>query len=204
MGAPTCRLAGAAGLTIALAMAGAAAGGAEPAGAGSSERPNVVVVMSDDQTQDSIRYMSRVPALLGEKGATFPVTVTNWPLCCPSRATFLTGQYAHNHRYSATGPPFGGFGRLATSETLPVWLERAGYYTAHIGKFLNGYERSAVGVPPGWSEWHGSKRTYSFYGYALLENGEVVEYGSTHRGPRPAGRAADLLDRRLHGRRRSS
>jgi N-acetylglucosamine-6-sulfatase len=183
MGAATRRLAGAAGLTIALVAAGAAGAGADPAGAGDSERPNVVVVMSDDQTQDSIRYMSRVPELLGEKGATFPVTATNWPLCCPSRATFLTGQYAHNHQVLGNRAPFGGFGRLATSETLPVWLERAGYYTAHIGKFLNGYERSAVGVPPGWSEWHGSKETYSFYGYALLENGEMVEYGSNSEDP---------------------
>ena len=82
-------------------------------------RPNVVVVMSDDQTQDSIRYMSRVPELLGEKGATFPVTTTNWPLCCPSRATFLTGQYAHNHQVLGNRAPFGGFGRLRAEECHP-------------------------------------------------------------------------------------
>jgi len=169
---------------VALACA-LAIGGAERTRGASvpAPRPNVVVVMSDDQTQDSMRYMGRVNELIGGRGATFPVSVTNWPLCCPSRATLLTGQYAHNHGVLGNTPPFGGFDRLGASETLPVWLQRAGYYTAHIGKFLNGYENSAVGVPAGWSEWHGSKRTYLFYGYELLEDGQRVAYGSTTEDP---------------------
>ena len=80
-------------------------------------------------------------------------------------------------------PPFGGFDRLNQAETLPVWLQRSGYYTAQIGKFLNGYEDSATGVPAGWSEWHGTKRTYSFYGYQLLENGQLNTYGAPARIP---------------------
>lgn len=146
-------------------------------------RPNVVVIMSDDQTQDSIRYMDRTLRLIGERGATFPTTVTNWPLCCPSRATFLTGRYAHNHGVLGNRPPLGGFDRLDSSETLPVWLQRAGYFTAHIGKYLNGYEASDVTVPPGWSEWHGSKSTYRFYGYRLLEDGQINTYGSAEEDP---------------------
>ena len=175
---------GGAALAVALACALAIGGAERTRGAsGPAPRPNVVVVMSDDQTQDSMRYMGRVNELIGGRGATFPVSVTNWPLCCPSRATLLTGQYAHNHGVLGNTPPFGGFDRLGASETLPVWLQRAGYYTAHIGKFLNGYENSAVGVPAGWSEWHGSKRTYLFYGYELLEDGQRVAYGSTTEDP---------------------
>jgi N-acetylglucosamine-6-sulfatase len=109
--------------------------------------------------------------------------VTNWPVCCPSRATLFTGQYAHNHGVLGNTPPFGGFDRLNASEPLPVWLQRAGYYTAHVGKFLNGYEHSPVGVPAGWSEWHGSKQTYVFYGYELLEDGQRVAYGSNTEDP---------------------
>jgi N-acetylglucosamine-6-sulfatase len=109
--------------------------------------------------------------------------VVNWPLCCPSRATFLTGQYAHNHQVQGNAPPLGGFGRLGSTNTLAVWLQRAGYYTALIGKYLNGYEGSDVGVPPGYSEWHGSKDTYRFYGYVLLEDGELVTYGSPDEDP---------------------
>jgi N-acetylglucosamine-6-sulfatase len=166
------------------AVVGLALGGSSPAAAQqANERPNVVVIMSDDQTQDSIRYMPRVQELIGAEGATFPTNVTNWPLCCPSRATFLTGQYVHNHGVFGNGPPLGGFSRLNSSETLPVWLQRSGYYTAQIGKYLNGYENSPVGVPPGWSEWHGTKRTYTYYGEQLLEEGQLNTYGSLDEDP---------------------
>ncbi|MFN8150670.1 MAG: sulfatase [Solirubrobacterales bacterium] len=182
--------------------AGAAQGG------NAQERPNIVLLESDDQTQDSMRYMPTVNRVIGEAGATFPTNVTNWPLCCPSRATLQTGQYAHNHDVLGNSPPLGGFGNLDISNTLPVWLQGAGYYTAHIGKFLNGYESSPVGVPPGWSEWHGSKTTYRFYGYQLLEDGQVNTYGSIDEDPdNPADpasystdvyteKAVDLINRR--------
>jgi len=172
------------------------------------EQPNIVLIESDDQTQDSMRYMSRVQSLIGEQGATFPTNVVNWPLCCPSRATLQTGQYAHNHNVLGNNPPIGGFDRLDTTRTLPVWLQRAGYHTTHIGKFLNGYEQSPVGVPPGWSEWHGSKTTYTFYGYQLFENGVLNTYGNPTENPDapadPASystdvytdKAVDLINRR--------
>ena len=190
------RLAGVVALgTVAVAIAAGGGAAAAERGKKAAERPNVVVVMSDDQTQASISEMPRVAELLGAKGATFSNSFTNWPLCCPSRATLLTGQYAHNHQVLGNEPPLGGFERLDTSETLAVWLQRAGYYTAHIGKFLNGYERSAVGVPPGWSEWHGSKRTYTFYGYELLEDGQLVTYGDPDEDPdNPADPASYSTD----------
>ena len=169
----------------AVVVAGGTGGPAAPAqGAGAAqERPNVVVLMSDDQTTASQSVMARTNALIGAHGATFTNNFTNWPLCCPSRSTFLTGQYAHNHQVLGNQPPFGGFDRLDTSETLPVWLQRSGYYTAEIGKFLNGYEDSDVGVPPGWSEWHGTKRTYTYYGEQMFENGEIHQYGTTTEDP---------------------
>jgi len=173
-----------------------AAGGAPAV----QKRPNVVVLMSDDQTQEEMRFMGRVQDLIGGKGATFPTSVTNWPLCCPSRATFQTGQYAHNHGVLGNSPPLGGFERLDTSRTLPVWLQRSGYYTAHIGKFLNGYETSEVAVPPGWSEWHGSKTTYRFYGYQLLEDGQINTYGSADENPddpaQPGTYSTDVYSRK--------
>jgi arylsulfatase A-like enzyme len=172
------------GVALVAALVAVAGTGAPAAtGAPPPLRPNVVVLMSDDQTAASQSFMPKTNALIGARGATFTNNFTNWPLCCPSRATFLTGQYAHNHTVLGNQPPFGGFDRLDTSETLPVWLQRQGYYTAQIGKFLNGYEDSAVQVPPGWSEWHGTKRTYTYYGEQLLEDGQVVTYGSTDDNP---------------------
>lgn len=178
--------AGVAVLAAACLVAAGSGDSAPPAaaqGGGASAKPNVVVVMSDDQTQASMAQMPRTQSLLGDRGTTFANNFTNWPLCCPSRATYLTGQYAHNHQVLGNAPPQGGFDRLNLAETLPVWLQRSGYYTAHIGKFLNGYESSAIGVPDGWSEWHGSKRTYTFYGYQLLEDGQINTYGSTNFNP---------------------
>ena len=103
-------------------------------------------------------------------------------LCCPSRATFLTGQYSHNNGVRGNTPPNGGYQELDKSNTLSVWLQRSGYYTVHLGKFLNGYGRqNPTEIPPGWSEWHGSvdPTTYRYYNYTLNENGTLHTYCAT-------------------------
>jgi arylsulfatase A-like enzyme len=168
---------------IVLVMLGAAPATGGEARAATADRPNIVVVMSDDQTLEEMRFMPETERLLGNAGATFPDTTTNWPICCPSRATYFTGQYAHNHGVLGNSPPMGGYGNLEVEHTLPVWLQRSGYSTIHIGKYVNGYETSGDGVPPGWTEWHGSKRTYAYYGYELFEDGRVVTYGSLDEDP---------------------
>jgi N-acetylglucosamine-6-sulfatase len=168
----------------AVLAAGALAASAAQAGAGKqtgAEPPNVVVVMTDDQTVESLRVMPRTENVLADRGVEFPVNFATNPICCPSRATYLTGQYTHNHQVFRNGAPNGGYARLDGSQTLPVWLQRAGYYTSHIGKYLNGYGRTApLEVPPGWNEWRGSvdPTTYSMYGYTLNENGTLTTYGS--------------------------
>jgi arylsulfatase A-like enzyme len=142
-------------------------------------RPNVIVLMTDDQTVESIRVMRNVDRLLARPGATFTQSVVSLPLCCPSRATFLTGQYAHNHRVLSNVPPNGGYRRLDHSTTLPVWLRRGGYHTVHIGKHLNGYGVARPReVPPGWSEWYGSidPSTYRYFDFTLNENGTLRRY----------------------------
>jgi arylsulfatase A-like enzyme len=162
----------------------------------------VVVIESDDQTADSMRYMPRTTELVGGAGVSFPQSFVNYPLCCPSRATFLTGEYAHNHGVMNNVAPLGGFDRLDSTRTLPVWLQRAGYYTGLIGKYLNGYEghRDDVPplVPPGYNEWHGSTVTYQFYGYELNEGGTLVRYGTTpgdYSTDAYTGKAVDFIRR---------
>ena len=160
------------------------AGAAGSAGAGSTQapaRPNVLVVMTDDQTVESVRVMTNVRALLAADGTTFENNFVSFPLCCPSRSTFLTGQYAHNHTVMGNAAPTGGYEKLDGSNTLPVWLQRAGYRTVHIGKYLNGYgRRSATEIPPGWTEWYGAvdPSTYQYFNYTLNENGKTVKYGA--------------------------
>jgi N-acetylglucosamine-6-sulfatase len=151
---------------------------AEPA-----QRPNIVVVMSDDQAVESMRVMANVNQQLAAQGATFANNYVSFPLCCPSRATFITGQYGHNHTVMGNALPQGGWEKLAPTHanTLPAWLRSAGYQTIHIGKYLNGYGRQRpTEVPPGWAEWYGSvdPSTYRFYNYSLNENGRLVNYGT--------------------------
>ena len=153
-----------------------------PAGASAApvERPNIVVVMTDDQTLESMRVMTGVRRSLADAGTTFERAFVSNALCCPSRATLFSGQYSHNHGVIGNAPPDGGYGRLDKRNWLPVWLQRAGYRTVHIGKFLNQYGlRNPTEVPPGWSEWYASvdPSTYLFYGYTLNENGLLYTYG---------------------------
>jgi N-acetylglucosamine-6-sulfatase len=162
-------------------------------------QPNVVLVMSDDQTADSMRYMDAVNTHVGDAGATFDNSFASFPLCCPSRATYLTGQYPHNHGVLANQAPDGGFAKLDSSNTLPVWLQQAGYHTAHIGKYLNGYEQFPDLEPAGWSEWYGSTRTYRFYDYTLNENGNLVTYGTSaeqYQADVYTNKAVEFIDRR--------
>jgi N-acetylglucosamine-6-sulfatase len=146
-------------------------------------RPNIVVLMTDDQTVESMRVMSNVNTLLAARGATFTNNFASFPLCCPSRATYVTGQYGHNHTIMGNAAPAGGYDKLAPthSNTLPAWLRQAGYHTVHVGKYLNGYGRARpTEVPAGWAEWYGSTdpQTYRFYNYRLNENGRLVTYGA--------------------------
>jgi N-acetylglucosamine-6-sulfatase len=189
----------AAGALLALALAFAPSGcgaGSEPAQPQS--RPNVLVLLTDDQTLESMRVMSGVRAELGAAGTTFDRAFVSNPLCCPSRATLYTGQYTHNHGVIGNRPPEGGYGRLDKSEWLPVWLQRAGYHTVHIGKFMNRYGQDSppTEVPPGWDEWYTSvdPSTYRFTGYELNENGVVTAY-PTYSTDEYSQRAVDAVAR---------
>lgn len=109
------------------------------AAAAARSRPNVLIFETDDQTAAEISVLPSVRHLIGDAGVTFDRSFVSFSLCCPSRATLLTGQYAHNHGVRGNNPPDGGYYRLDSTSTLAVWLQRAGYYTVHLGKYLNGY-----------------------------------------------------------------
>ncbi len=143
--------------------------------------PNIVVLMTDDETVEDMAVMPRTRALLGKRGVTFAHNYVSYPVCCPSRATFFSGQYAHNHHVMGLYPPTGGYIRFDRWNSLPVWLQHAGYTTAHIGKYMNGYGTQVkADVPPGWTEWHGAidGSTYRMWGYTLDDNGHRHTYGS--------------------------
>ena len=169
-----------------------------------AQRPNVLEIMTDDQTVESMRVMPNVKRLLADEGTTFDRSFVSFPVCCPSRATFLTGQYPHNHFVEGLEPPWGGYINLDTSSYLPGWLRRVGYNTIHLGKFLNGYGTQNLDqteVPGGWTEWQGSvdPSTYRYYGYTLNENGVLRTYGEDedpdfYQTDFYARRASDLIE----------
>jgi N-acetylglucosamine-6-sulfatase len=140
-------------------------------------QPNVVVLMTDDQTLASLSAMPQTNQLLGAQGTVFQQAISSFPLCCPSRATALTGQYSHNHGVISNKGAFGGHRVLEHANTLPVWLQQAGYRTMHVGRYLNGYEY-ADGIPPGWSDWHGSPHSgaFNYVRWRVNENGSLVQY----------------------------
>jgi arylsulfatase A-like enzyme len=110
----------------------------------------------------------------------------NTPLCCPSRACILRGQYTHNHGVYSNTAPSGGFGRFYAlqdeTSTLATWLQQAGYRTALIGKYLNGYPfpEDREYIPPGWTEWDSPVKgtPYKEFGFTLNQNGQQTDYRS--------------------------
>lgn len=184
------------------ATTGAVPSSAEEGVAIAAGRPNVVVIMSDDQTMADMSAMPKTRSLIGGAGMTFRNNVVTLPVCCPSRATFLTGQYPHNHGVRGNSSADGGYKRLDASNTLPVWLQAAGYVTGHIGKYLNGYgEVDSLEIPPGYTEWNGALglSAYEYYDYYVNERGTVVHHGTTpdqYQADVYTAKAVDFIRRR--------
>jgi N-acetylglucosamine-6-sulfatase len=164
-------------------------------GAARSARPNVVVIMTDDQDPSSVKVMKTVERQLAAQGATFANSYATTPECCPSRVSFETGQYVHNHGVLTRHPPAGGYQGFAARpdlirNALPVALKGAGYRTGYVGKYLNGYGIRDYGgvhspgirryVPPGWDRWYVpvDHTEYRLYDYRLNQNGGLRGYGT--------------------------
>ena len=147
-------------------------------------RPNIVFISADDMTLDEMRYLPRVRRLLGEQGVTFSEFTAPQPLCCPSRAQLLTGQYAQNNGVRTNSGPFGGYDQLKPETALPVWLQEVGYNTAMVGKYLNGYkgaDAKAGGNEVGWDHWDPTiKQIYQYEGYTQHNDGDRVRPRAYH------------------------
>ncbi len=161
------------------------AGGApqEEEAEASADQPNIIFVLADDLDYASAQQMPEIGSLLRDGGASFENASISYPICCPSRSTMLTGEYAHNHNVKGNKRPVGGFEKFreeGNEETsIAARLQENGYRTALIGKYLNGYgQGDQTYVPPGWDEWYAKLGRYEYSDYDLNENGEVVSYGS--------------------------
>ncbi|MDQ3619066.1 MAG: sulfatase [Actinomycetota bacterium] len=113
-------------------------------------RPNVLVIVTDDQRAlDLDRFQPRTMEWLKDGGTTFPNAYASTPLCCPSRASILSGRYAHNHGVRSNGgDQEAGSEALDHSTTMQRYLQEAGYRTGIVGKLLNGWDINEA--PPYW------------------------------------------------------
>jgi arylsulfatase A-like enzyme len=171
--------------TVALVL-WAPGAGPPAAGAQVGTKPNIIVLLTDDQESRSMRVMKTVAKELKRKGVTMKRFYDNFPLCCPARTTIFTGQYAHNHHVISNVPPDGGYGvfnELHGDNYLPLWLQAAGYQTSYIGKFENGYaEPDEYGtlpkdVPMGWNDWHVlAPSRAQYFNFTLNQNGKLHKF----------------------------
>jgi len=171
------------------------------------QKPNFVVIMADDLDVNSFNvlltngFLPNIQENIIRHGTLFTnsfVTISN---CCPSRVTFLTGLYSHNHEVYTNDPETGGsIVAFNDSSSLAVWLHNANYRTGLVGKYLNGYgtSTSIEYIPPGWVDWQAliDPFTYRMYNYRINDNGKIVEYSnlnSEYQTDVLAQRASDFI-----------
>jgi N-acetylglucosamine-6-sulfatase len=159
-------------MALAVLLSSAATGSAPQMAQASPGKPNFVFILADDMRADDLKYMPKMKTLLGDKGMRFRKAYVSLAVCCPSRATIMRGQYAHNSGVWMNSQWQGYKQNGNEQDNLATRLDAAGYRTGLFGKYLNGYDGSAV--PPGWDDW-----------FALFENkNKYFDYDVNHNGTR--------------------
>ncbi len=136
---------------------------------------------------DSLVEMPGVRRVIGGRGTTFREAFVVNPLCCPSRASILTGNYSHTTGVYTNFPPRGGVSAFDDSSTIATWLDDAGYRTGLVGKYMNGYA-TPWRVPPGWDRWSALLEGSNYYDYEMSQDGRYRRYGSA-----PADYSTDVF-----------
>ena len=173
-------------------------------------RPNVVFILTDDQRWDTTGgthsptgafIMPYTRSALADAGVEFPNAFLTTPLCCPSRVSILSGQYAHRSGVYSNQGTNGGADDFDDSSAMGLWLQAAGYRTGFYGKYMNGYQNlwdESLGetpyVPPGWSEWHAFVRP-RFFDYTIVDQSDGGPIGTTDYGSAEEEYSTDVLRR---------
>src|SRR5215204_3959437 len=154
-----------------------------------SAKPNIVFILADDMRKDDLKYMPKTRSALQDKGMSFENAFVSHALCCPSRATIMRGQYAHNtHVWSngstdSSSTTSGGLQAYKDNggeqDNVATRLDAAGYRTGLFGKYLNGYNGNTV--PRSWDVWFGGVKMsgVEYYDYDMNENGTIRHFGAT-------------------------
>jgi len=169
---------------VILAAACTSSGAAHPAASGpatggTSARPNFVFVLTDDLAWNLVSHMPHV-AGLQRAGTTLSHYYVVDSLCCPSRSAIFTGEYPHDDGVFTNSGEDGGYATYNAhgdqGKSFALALQKSGYRTAMMGKYLNGYQPSDP-VPPGWNEWDVAGNGYPEFNYTLNQDGKQVHYG---------------------------
>ena len=151
---------------------------AVPAGA---RRPNIVFILADDFALNLVQYMPNLLKMQRD-GVTFANYFVTDSLCCPSRSSIFTGRYPHDtgiyRNVGADGGYQGFLTRGHQQSTFATALTTAGYHTAMLGKYLNGYQPQRHAPAPGWSEWDVAGNGYAEFNYDINHNGKITYYGN--------------------------
>ena len=169
---------------------------------GALASPNIVFISTDDQRADELWGMPSLQEKLVQQGTTFTNAYAPFPLCCPARASIMSGQYAHNHNVLSNGAPLGGYQAFNKSSTLATWLKSAGYQTAFVGKYINDYGLvKPVNVPPGWMDWHASVGGGDYFYSRLRESTGAAPVSNIYDGQYISDlytdKAVDVINRRI-------
>jgi N-acetylglucosamine-6-sulfatase len=148
-------------------------------GADHAQPPSIVLIVTDDQRWDTLWAMPTVQREVVERGIEFVNAFVSDPLCCPSRASILTGTYAHTTGvYTNKGDRrYAGFAAFDDDSTVATWLHDSGYRTGLFGKYFNGYHMEYVA--PGWDRWFATIGDSSYYDYRAVSDGTMRRYGDT-------------------------
>lgn len=185
------------------AAAGSSAGETEgPPAVAPAGAPDVVLVVTDDQRVWSLAQMPHVQQLLVSRGTTYTRSMVPTALCCPARASLLTGDYAHDHGVWSNSRPTGSWWRFHENgdedRTIAVRLQGLGYRTALIGKYFNSFGNWAPKGyrPPGWDVFTAFRtrhRSGAYYDYPLSDGTRHGSDASDYSTDVIAGRAVDVV-----------
>jgi arylsulfatase A-like enzyme len=145
-----------------------------------TKKPNIIFILTDDYATNLVDFMPNLKAMQKE-GVTFNNYYVSNSLCCPSRSTIFTGMLPHNTKVETNTKPNGGYDAYMeydnAEKSFSVALQNAGYKTAMMGKFLNGYLPGKYAPLPGWSDWFVAGGGYKNFNYDMNSNGRIVHYG---------------------------